>query len=67
MPFSNVRTLNTALALVEGANQPNGGLLLDIWHVGRSAIPYGEVAKVPKQYVVSVELDDADAEVVGTP
>lgn len=66
MPFSNVRTLETARALVEGAGQPNGGLLLDIWHIGRGGIPYAEVAKVPKQYVVSVELDDADAEVVGT-
>ena len=66
MPFSNVRTLQTARALVEGAGAPNGGLLLDIWHIARGGIPYAEVAKVPKQYVVSVELDDADAAVVGT-
>lgn len=66
MPFSNVSTLETARALVEGAAQPNGGLLLDIWHIGRGGIPYEAVAKVPRQYVVSVELDDADAEVVGT-
>ncbi|MET2831403.1 sugar phosphate isomerase/epimerase family protein [Mesorhizobium shangrilense] len=66
MPFSNVSTLETARALVEGAAQPNGGLLLDIWHIGRGGIPYEAVAKVPGQYVVSVELDDADAEVVGT-
>jgi sugar phosphate isomerase/epimerase len=66
MPFSNVSTLETALALVEGAAQPNGGLLLDIWHIGRGGISYEAVAKVPSQYVVSVELDDADAEIVGT-
>lgn len=66
MPFSNVSTLETARALVEGAAQPNGGLLLDIWHIGRGGIPYEAVAEVPRQYVVSVELDDADAEVVGT-
>jgi sugar phosphate isomerase/epimerase len=66
MPFSNVKTLETARAIVEGAAQPNGGLLLDIWHIARGGIPYSEVARVPKQYVVSVELDDADAEVVGT-
>jgi sugar phosphate isomerase/epimerase len=66
MPFSNVPTLETARAIVEGAAQPNGGLLLDIWHIARGGIPYEEVARVPRQYVVSVELDDADAEVVGT-
>jgi sugar phosphate isomerase/epimerase len=66
MPFSNVRTVETARAIVEGAAQPNGGLLLDIWHIARGGIPYAKVAEIPKQYVVSVELDDADAEIVGT-
>lgn len=66
MPFSNVKTMETARAIVEGAAQPNGGLLLDIWHIARGGIPYEEVAKVPKQYVVSVELDDADADIVGS-
>jgi sugar phosphate isomerase/epimerase len=66
MPFSNVRTLRTALELVDGADQPNGGLLLDIWHVARSGIGYAAVAGVPAARIVSVELDDADAEVVGT-
>lgn len=66
MPFSNVKTMQTARAIVEGAAQPNGGLLLDIWHIARGGIAYEEVAKVPKQYVVSVELDDADAEIVGS-
>ncbi|CDX15731.1 Sugar phosphate isomerase/epimerase [Mesorhizobium plurifarium] len=66
MPFSNVRTLETARAIVEGAAKANGGLLLDIWHVGRGGIPYEAVAAVPKQYVVSVELDDADEKIVGT-
>lgn len=66
MPFSNVRTLETARAIVEGAAQGNGGLLLDIWHIARGGIPYADVADIPSEYIVSVELDDADADVVGT-
>ncbi|QKC89323.1 sugar phosphate isomerase/epimerase [Mesorhizobium sp. NZP2234] len=66
MPFSNVGTLETARAIVESAAQRNGGLLLDIWHISRGGIPYEAVAKVPRHYVVSVELDDADADIVGT-
>lgn len=66
MPFSNVRTLETALAIVDGADQPNGGLLLDIWHIARGGIPYAEVAKVPGRHIMTVELDDADREVVGS-
>lgn len=66
MPFSNVSRLETALAIVEGADHPAGGLLLDIWHVARGGIPFDAVAKIPARHIVSVELDDAGSGVVGT-
>lgn len=66
MPFSNIRTLSAALELVSTDPQPNGGLYLDIWHMARGGIDYSEVAKIPKQFIKAVELDDADRDVVGT-
>ena len=66
MPFSNIRTLSTALELVSTDPQPNGGLYLDIWHMARGGIDYSEVAKIPQQFIKAVELDDADRDVVGT-
>lgn len=66
MPFSNVRTIDAGRTIVEGANQPNGGLLIDIWHMARGGIDYKEIAKIPGRFIGSVELDDADAEVNGT-
>jgi sugar phosphate isomerase/epimerase len=66
MPFSNVRTLEVGRAIVEGANHPNGALLLDLWHIARGGIPYSEIAGLPGRLIGSVELDDADAEVIGT-
>ncbi len=66
MPFSNVSTIDTALAIVQGANQPNGGILLDNWHVVRGGMEYSEIAKIPSQFIKSIELDDADKDVVGT-
>jgi sugar phosphate isomerase/epimerase len=66
MPFSNVRTIDTGCAIVEGANQPNGFLLLDIWHLARGAIDYKEISKIPQRFIGSIELDDADKEVVGS-
>jgi Sugar phosphate isomerases/epimerases len=60
MPFSNVRKLETGLAIAQGANHPNGGLLLDIWHINRGNIPYSEVAKIPGKFIKSIELNDAD-------
>ena len=66
MPFGNVRTIEAGRAIVEGANQPNGGLLLDIWHMARGGIDYGEIANIPRRFVGSIELDDADEKVVGS-
>ncbi len=65
MPFSNVRTIEAAVAIVGGADQPNGGLLLDIWHLARGGIPYADIGKIPPRFIRAVELDDADAEVRG--
>ena len=66
MPWSNVRTVETALGIVEGAGQPNGGILVDIWHFARGGIDYKEIAQIPLQYIRGVELDDADEQVVGS-
>jgi sugar phosphate isomerase/epimerase len=66
MPFGNVRTIEAGRAIVEGADQPNGGLLLDIWHMARGGIDYGEIAAIQPRFISSIELDDADAEVVGS-
>jgi sugar phosphate isomerase/epimerase len=60
-PFSNISTIKLGRAIVEGADQPNGGLLLDIWHVARGGNAYGEIAAIPARFIGAVELDDADA------
>lgn len=60
MPFSNVRTIDTALELVQGANHPNGKLLLDIWHLARGGVDFKDIARIPSQFIGAIELDDAD-------
>ncbi len=66
MPFGNVRTVDVGLAIVEGADQPNGGLDIDVWHVTRGGNDYSEIAKIPARYMVCVELNDAMHEVQET-
>jgi sugar phosphate isomerase/epimerase len=66
MPFSNVRTIEAGRAIVEGADQPNGFLLIDIWHMARGGIDYGQIGKIPQRFIGSIELDDADKQVVGS-
>ncbi|MFM0158504.1 sugar phosphate isomerase/epimerase [Paraburkholderia sediminicola] len=66
MPFSIVNTLENGLAIVQEANQPNGGLLLDIWHMVRGGIDFSEIAKIPPQFIKAVELDDANSATEGS-
>jgi sugar phosphate isomerase/epimerase len=66
MPFTNVKTIDTAMAIIGSANQSNGGLLLDIWHLVRGGMDYSEIAKIPAKFFKGIELDDADEKIVGT-
>jgi sugar phosphate isomerase/epimerase len=59
MPFdANVRDLDSALALVEGANAPNGGLALDTWHQAKLGIEPDDLRRIPPQHIGWVELSD---------
>jgi sugar phosphate isomerase/epimerase len=57
MPFTDVRTLHDGLAIV--GDVPNGGLLLDIWHVERGGIALPDVARIPAGRLLGVEIDDS--------
>ena len=62
MPFAMIDTLQDALTMVGGAGAKNGGIILDTWHVAKLGIPYEEVARMPRQYLISVELNDGTYE-----
>jgi len=59
MPFdSNVHDLDAALAVVEGANAPNGGLAIDTWHMAKLGIEPDDLRRIPQQFLSWVELSD---------
>ncbi len=63
MPFDvNVDTLDAALELVQGADQPNGGLAIDTWHMGKLGIGPDELKRIPLKYLSWVELSDGQIE-----
>ena len=61
IPWVTPGTLNDALTVVRTADAPNGGLILDLWHLHSLKIPNSEVEKIPLQYVKGVELNDGPA------
>jgi len=65
IPFAGIATLADALELVGAAGHPDAGVVIDLWHVARNGIPFADIAAVPKELIVNVELDDADDSPVG--
>ena len=63
MPFDiNVNTLDAAVSLVEDAAQPNGGLALDTWHMGKLSISPEDLQRIRPEHLSWVELSDGQVE-----
>jgi sugar phosphate isomerase/epimerase len=61
MPWTKVPDLATASAIVEGAGEANGGLLVDALHLDRSTTTLDEVAALPRARVNYVQFCDGPA------
>jgi sugar phosphate isomerase/epimerase len=63
MPYDvQVNDIDTALAVVEGADAPNGGLALDTWHLGKLRLEPDDLRRIPPRFVSWVELSDGPYE-----
>jgi sugar phosphate isomerase/epimerase len=62
MPFCDIDSVERAVALVKGAGESNGGICLDLWHIAKLKIPYEKVARMPRKYVTSIEVNDGTRE-----
>ena len=63
MPYDvNVGDVEKALAVVEGANAPNGGLALDTWHLGKLRLEPDDLRRIPPRFISWVELCDGPYE-----
>jgi len=59
MPFDvNVHDLDAALAVVEGADAPNGGLAIDTWHMAKLGIAPDDLRRIAPRHLGWVELSD---------
>lgn len=58
MPFSSIPDLRTACRVLETADRPNAGLLLDSWHFFRSDPDFALLGSLDGSRVFSVQLND---------
>jgi sugar phosphate isomerase/epimerase len=62
MPWVEVSDAARALRILEGADRPNSGLLVDAIHFFRAGDTPEELAKVPRRWLRYLQLCDAPAE-----
>jgi sugar phosphate isomerase/epimerase len=62
LPWSRIPDLATALAIVQSAGAPNGGLNIDAWHLVRAGVRLDELAMVPGDLILGIQLDDGPAD-----
>lgn len=65
LPWTAVADLAAAADIVHAAGRPNGGLVVDAWHYFRGHPDDAGLRALAGPDIVAVQLDDADAELVG--
>ena len=63
-PWSGVPDSRTAYEIVRRADRPNGGIVIDTWHLWRGP-DHGVLADIPGAAVRGIQLADAGAEPLG--
>ncbi|WP_431038885.1 sugar phosphate isomerase/epimerase family protein [Streptomyces sp. P6-2-1] len=59
LPYAGVPTIGAAWEIVDAAGDANGGVLVDCWHWARSGATAADLAPVPAERIIAVQLADA--------
>jgi sugar phosphate isomerase/epimerase len=62
MPFGPIASLEKALAVVEAAGAPNGGVMLDTWHWMRTGADLDALRAAPGERILGLQINDAPTE-----
>jgi sugar phosphate isomerase/epimerase len=66
MPWTAVRDAKSALRIVTNADRPNGRILVDSLHAGRSTTTLADIAAIPSNRLSYAQLCDAPGEIPTT-
>ena len=62
LPWSRVPDVTAAWEITKRAGRGNGGIAVDAWHFARGGSDLDELAAVPPERILGVQLDDGPAE-----
>jgi sugar phosphate isomerase/epimerase len=66
MPWTAVRDARSAVRIVNNADRPNGRVLVDALHAGRSTTTLADLAAIPRDRLSYAQLCDAPGEIPTT-
>ncbi len=66
MPWTAVRDAKSASRIVDNADRPNGRVLVDALHAGRSITTLADIAAIPRDRLSYAQLCDAPGEIPAT-
>lgn len=58
LPYGQISHLTFAWQVVSDADRENGGVLVDTWHYFRSGSQHGQLATIPVEKILSIQLND---------
>ncbi len=62
LPWSRINSVESAYEIVRLAERPNGGIVVDAWHLFRGPSDVEALKSVPGDRILNVQLDDGPAE-----
>lgn len=67
VPFMTVSDAAAAWAIVDRADRPGSGVMVDSWHVFRGATTEEDLRAIPGERICGIQLNDAPAEPMENP
>jgi sugar phosphate isomerase/epimerase len=67
IPGTGIHDLTAAWEIVQAADRPNGGVLLDTWHFFRSDSSFELLEELPADRIFGLQIEDAPAEFPADP
>lgn len=55
----SVRDPQTAWAIVEQANRPHAGIMIDSWHMHRTGASVADLEGIPGERILGIQISDA--------
>jgi sugar phosphate isomerase/epimerase len=59
LPWTETPTAEATLPIIEAAGRPNGGLLVDTWHLFRGGGSLASLAALPASRITAIQINDA--------